>query len=254
MAHDTAKQSKTGVAASTPAVSNAPSQQPSNGKAAAPANQTAQPTAVAAATPAAPSDKTGGNATPASKSGGGDSAGLPGGQSNALGGLPGTAAGGSGVQQTSFMETLASTRHSAANPAEQIAVQVQRAQVAGQEQISIKLHPAELGRIEVKLENASDGTLRAVISAERSETLDLLQRDARGLERALQEAGVKTDSGSLNFNLRGQGHEQQNANDGGTGRGGTAAARGAGQVAEAAEPAPPPAYRSSHNGALDIRV
>jgi flagellar hook-length control protein FliK len=126
--------------------------------------------------------------------------------------------------------------------------------VAGQDQINIKLHPAELGRIEVKLENASDGTLRAVISAERPETLDLLQRDARGLERALQEAGVKTDSGSLNFNLRGQGHEQQNANDGGAGRGGTAAARGAGQVAEAAEPAPAPAYRSSHNGALDIRV
>src|SRR3546814_11737514 len=73
------------------------------------------------------------------------------------------------------------------------------------------LHPAELGRIEVKLENASDGTLRAVISAERPETLDLLQRDARGLERALQDAGVQTDSGSLRFNLRsqGQGKEQQ---------------------------------------------
>src|SRR3546814_18557062 len=87
---------------------------------------------------------------------------------------------------------------------------------SGQDQISIKLHPAELGRIEVKLENASDGTLRAVISAERTETLDLLQRDARGLERALQAAGVKTDSGSLSFNLRGQGqnHEPQAGNGG----------------------------------------
>src|SRR3546814_6284200 len=81
------------------------------------------------------------------------------------------------------------------------------------------LHPAELGRIEVKLENASDGTLRAVISAERSETLDLLQRDARGLERALQEAGVKTDSGSLSFNLRGQGQgQEQRAEGNGRGR------------------------------------
>jgi flagellar hook-length control protein FliK len=190
---------------------------------------------------------------PATKSAGGDIAGLPGSQSNALGGMPGVAGSG-GVLQSSFSETLASARPSGApNPAEQIAVQVQRAQVAGQDRISIKLHPAELGRIEVKLENASDGTLRAVISAERSETLDLLQRDARGLERALQEAGVKTDSGSLNFNLRGQnqGQEQQNANDSGSGRGSDGAMRSGSQTAETA---PAPAYRSSHDGALDIRV
>src|SRR3546814_7827105 len=101
------------------------------------------------------------------------------------------------------------------------------------------LHPAELGRIEVKLENASDGTLRAVISAERTETLDLLQRDARGLERALQEAGVKTDSGSLSFNLRGQGqnHEQQ-AGNGGSGRGAPAAETTGDSQAAAAQPQP----------------
>jgi flagellar hook-length control protein FliK len=251
MAQDTAKQTKPAAAASTATASNAPGQQPSDGKPAAPANRAAQ-TATAAAVPAVSSDKSGGATTPATKSGGGDTAGLPGGQGNTLGGLPGTAASGGSVQQTSFAETLTSTRHAAANPAEQIAVQVQRAQVAGQDRISIKLHPAELGRIEVKLENASDGTLRAVISAERSETLDLLQRDARGLERALQDAGVKTDSGSLNFNLRGQGQEQQNANGGGTGRDVAGASRGGDQVAEATETAP--AYRSSHNGALDIRV
>src|SRR3546814_1308339 len=106
--------------------------------------------------------------------------------------------------------------------------------------------------LEVKLENASDGTLRAVISAERTETLDLLQRDARGLERALQEAGVKTDSGSLSFNLRGQGqnHEQQ-AGNGGSGRGAPAAETTGDSQAAAAQPQP---YRSSHSGALDIRV
>jgi flagellar hook-length control protein FliK len=219
MAQDSAKQTKPAAAASAASASNAPGQQPGNSKSAAAANQAA-PTATAAAVPAAAGDKPGGANASAAKSGGGDTAGLSGGQGNTLGGLPGTAASGGSVQQTSFAETLTSARHTAANPAEQIAVQVQRAQVAGQDQINIKLHPAELGRIEVKLENASDGTLRAVISAERPETLDLLQRDARGLERALQEAGVKTDSGSLNFNLRGQGHEQQNANDGGAGRGG----------------------------------
>src|SRR3546814_21045390 len=128
-----------------------------------------------------------------------------------------TAGGTTPLHNVSFADTLAQARHGApAIPAEQIAVQVQRAQVAGQDQISIKLHPAELGRIEVKLENASDGTLRAVISAERTETIDPLQRDARGLERALQEAGVKTDSCRLSSNLSGQGqkHEQTARNGG----------------------------------------
>jgi hypothetical protein len=34
--------------------------------------------------------------------------------------------------------------------------------------------------------------------------LDLLKTDARGLEKALEDAGLKADSNSLNFNLRGQ--------------------------------------------------
>ena len=86
--------------------------------------------------------------------------------------------------------------------AEQVAVQIHKAANAGQDRVNIKLYPADLGRVLVKLEWADDGTLRAVISAERSETLDLLQRDSRALERALQDAGLKTDSGSLSFDLR----------------------------------------------------
>ncbi len=86
---------------------------------------------------------------------------------------------------------------------EQVAVQIHKAANAGQDRVNIRLYPADLGRVDVKLEWADDGALRAVISAERSETLDLLQRDSRALDRALQEAGLKTDSGSLSFDLRG---------------------------------------------------
>src|SRR3546814_5864190 len=68
-----------------------------------------------------------------------------------------TAGGTTPLHNVSFADTLAQARHGEpANPAEQIAVQVQRAQVAGQDQISIKLHPAELGRIEVKLERSEE--------------------------------------------------------------------------------------------------
>ena len=75
------------------------------------------------------------------------------------------------------------------------------------DKISIKLKPAALGHIEVQLELSHDGRITAVVTAEKSETLELLQRDARGLERALQEAGLRTNSDSLNFNLRGEGRD-----------------------------------------------
>lgn len=96
-------------------------------------------------------------------------------------------------------------------PAQQIAVNIHKALGAGADKINIRLHPAALGGVEVKLEIAKDGHITAMITAEKSETLDLLQRDARGLERALQDAGLKTDQDSLNFNLRGENNAEAKA-------------------------------------------
>ncbi len=90
---------------------------------------------------------------------------------------------------------------------QQLTIHIQRAVRDGLDRISLRLTPPELGRIDVKLEFANDGRLSASIAVERPETLDLLQRDARGLERALQDAGIKTESGSLTFNLRGDGRQ-----------------------------------------------
>ncbi len=87
----------------------------------------------------------------------------------------------------------------------QVAVHITRAAAEGLDRIIIQLQPESLGKVDVKLEIGNDGRLTAVILAERTDTLDMLQRDARGLERALQEAGLKTDSGSLSFHLRGHG-------------------------------------------------
>lgn len=88
---------------------------------------------------------------------------------------------------------------------DQVVVNIAKAAAEGLDKINIKLKPASLGQIEVQLEIASDGRIHAVIAADKAETLDLLQRDARALERALGEAGLRTDSSSLSFNLRGQG-------------------------------------------------
>jgi len=90
-------------------------------------------------------------------------------------------------------------------PADQFAVHVARAAASGTDQISIKLKPAALGQVDVKLEVTHDGRVAAVVTAEKADTLDLLQRDSRALERALQDAGLKTDSNSLQFSLRGEG-------------------------------------------------
>ena len=115
-------------------------------------------------------------------------------------GVPGLTLAAARVPQT----LPAQARPAASLPAHQIAVHIQRAVAAGQGRIRITLHPAELGQIDVKLNIGNDGVVKAIVSIERPETFELLQRDARGLEKALQDAGLKTDSGSLSFNLKGQ--------------------------------------------------
>jgi flagellar hook-length control protein FliK len=69
----------------------------------------------------------------------------------------------------------------------------------------VQLHPADLGKITVKLDMSSDGKVQGTVTADNPKTLDMLQKDSRSLERALQDAGLRADSGSLQFNLGNQG-------------------------------------------------
>lgn len=88
-------------------------------------------------------------------------------------------------------------------PVQQLAIHVTRAAKEGADRIEIQLKPAELGRVDVKLEVGHDGRVQAVVSAERPETLDLLRRDVQQLERALTHAGFNTDKDSFSFAERG---------------------------------------------------
>ena len=89
---------------------------------------------------------------------------------------------------------------------EQVVLQLSRGlSKDGSSQMTIQLRPAELGRVDVKLNVASDGKVQGTVTADSPTTLGLLLKDVRGLERALQEAGLRADSGSLQFNLRGDG-------------------------------------------------
>lgn len=87
-------------------------------------------------------------------------------------------------------------------PAMQVAVQVQQAAEGGNDRVSIQLTPHDLGKIEVQLEFGSGGKLRAKVMAENPQTLEMLQKDAKGLEKALQDAGLNTDANSLSFSLQ----------------------------------------------------
>jgi flagellar hook-length control protein FliK len=91
---------------------------------------------------------------------------------------------------------------------DQLPLQIQRAVANGRDHITIQIVPHDLGRIEIKLDFDGSGTINTVIAADRPQTLDLLKRDAGGLERALQDAGFKTDGSSLSFNLQSDQRQQ----------------------------------------------
>jgi chemotaxis protein MotD len=78
---------------------------------------------------------------------------------------------------------------------------------AGVKSFEIRLDPAELGRVEVKLTLGVDGKADATIVAHRPETLALLLRDSQNLERTLKESGLDVSNSSLNFSLKGEGRQ-----------------------------------------------
>lgn len=92
--------------------------------------------------------------------------------------------------------------------ADQVAIQIRKAVKEGLDRIQIQLEPADLGRIDVTMEVANDGKVMAVLKADNPETLDLMMKDARSLERALADAGLDVDSNSLEFQLSDQGAGQ----------------------------------------------
>lgn len=140
--------------------------------------------------------------------------------------LPGADLGGIGKQidsMTALRQQLAT-----ASLQNQVATQMQRAAGNNIDKISIDLSPAELGRIHVKMSVTDDKQVSATITVERPATLELLQRDTKGLERALQDAGLKTDSGNLSFTLQ-QGNQGNSSDTPGWGTNGGRQAGSSGQ-------------------------
>jgi hypothetical protein len=116
-------------------------------------------------------------------------------------------------------------------------------------EIEIRLDPPDLGRVEVTIDVDGLGKVTTRLVVERSETLDQLRRDAPGLERMLNDAGLKTDSGSLQFSLREHGGERRH------GEGGRRSKRGVALIETGDVNAWRPPERSlARPSGLDVRI
>ena len=82
-------------------------------------------------------------------------------------------------------------------------VEIARQVSAGRDEFLVRLTPADMGRVDVRLAFDEKGSLHATVSAESPAALEMLRRDAGDLGRALTDAGVPADAASFHFDQRG---------------------------------------------------
>lgn len=80
-----------------------------------------------------------------------------------------------------------------------LGVEIARRVSAGGNELIVRLAPAELGRIEVRMAFDDRGGLTTVIAADSPVALDMLRRDSADLSRSLSDAGFRSDGQSLRF-------------------------------------------------------
>jgi flagellar hook-length control protein FliK len=106
---------------------------------------------------------------------------------------------------------------SAPVPLSGLALEIAATAKSGKSSFEIRLDPADLGRIDVRIDVDRNGQVTSHLTVEKPETLSMLRQDAPQLQRALDDAGFKTGDSGLQFSLRDQSSSgQNNGND--TGR------------------------------------
>ena len=89
------------------------------------------------------------------------------------------------------------------SPTEQVAMKIAQLP-SGKQNITVHLDPADLGKVDVKVEWNKDGRAHISISAENKDTLEMLKSDMGSLQRSLSDSGIKADASNLQFDLKGQ--------------------------------------------------
>jgi flagellar hook-length control protein FliK len=154
--------------------------------------------------------------------------------------------------QPALPPTLATPQHTP--NMESLAVDIAAKSLGGAKQFDIRLDPPELGRVEVRLSIDATGKASAHLTADQPQTLDLLQKDASTLTRALRDAGLNVNQNGLNFSLRNQ--QQQAGNDRQHRPSGGRAVRGSFAAPASLQPIAAAAASSGRSGRslLDIKV
>ncbi len=135
-----------------------------------------------------------------------------------------------------------------------LAVQIAAKSQSGARQFDIRLDPPELGRVDVRLSIDSTGKAQAHLTADQQPTLDLLQKDAPVLTRALREAGLDVSQDGLNFSLRSQANGNGDANAGSGGGQGGRRAMSLQAIKSIDAGTSAATWRGPIDGRLDIRV
>jgi flagellar hook-length control protein FliK len=97
-------------------------------------------------------------------------------------------------------------------PLSGLAVEIAASVQNGRTRFEVRLDPADLGQIDVRIDVDRSGQVTSHLTVEKPETLSMLQQDAPQLQQALNDAGLKTGSGGLQFSLRDQSSSGQNNN------------------------------------------
>ena len=126
--------------------------------------------------------------------------------------------------------------------AQQVAMHVAQSLNDGGKTVTIELHPAELGRVEIHFSFHSDGT-DVRLTVDRPETFDAFSHDRSGLQQQLTQAGVNLGSGGLDLRLGQQQPDQSGSYSSG---------RTPRVTVPTPQPAAPPVTLWVSNGLLDI--
>ncbi len=113
----------------------------------------------------------------------------------------------SGALLTSAGDSALDTRQGAVpesrpTPINAVPMEIGFRALQGHKRFDIRLDPGDLGRVDVRLEIGDDGAVSARLTVDRVETLHLLQRDAKSLEYAFEQAGLKPSDSSVDIQLR----------------------------------------------------
>ncbi len=141
--------------------------------------------------------------------------------------------------------------------ATQVAAEIARHLKNGQTRFQMRFDPPELGRVDVSMRVGADGGVQAHLIVERPETLDMFLRDQRSLERALEAAGLSTNSENLQFSLKQDGGRGFASGDGQGDQGAPVADGAGGSEGEDLDPETEEIIRltlAESRGGLDVKI